>query len=251
MAEQGFRLDVRSNIAELTKNIDDLQKRHIPFVTAFALTKTAQDIKGAEVAVIAEVFDRPTRFTLNALYVKPATKQTLTSAVLFKEGFGSVPAWRYLGPQVEGGSRVKKSHERALERAGILKAEEFVVPGEGVNLDAFGNMRGGDITRILSALGANPDAHQNMTTRSRATKRGRARGTYFLLRGRAGAPDGIYHRKGMREIVPVMVFVRQPRYAKRFPFRQTALTTFQRNFARRFREGWQTYVVNQPVRRAA
>ena len=83
MAEQGFRLDVRSNIAELTKNIDDLQKRHIPFVTAFALTKTAQDIKGAEVAVIAEVFDRPTRFTLNALYVKPATKQTLTSAVLF------------------------------------------------------------------------------------------------------------------------------------------------------------------------
>ena len=94
-----------------------------PFAVAYGLTKTAQDIKAAEIDVMKDVFDRPIRFTLNALFEKPATKADLTAVVEFKEGFGSVPAWRYLGPQVAGGSRSTKSGERKLIDAGIMKKQ--------------------------------------------------------------------------------------------------------------------------------
>lgn len=247
----GFELNITSNIDHLMRRIDAVERDQVPFVTAYALTKTAQDIRTEEIAVMARVFDRPTRFTLNALFVKPATKTDLVAEVCFKDGFGSIPAWRYLGPQVEGGRRVKKSHERALERAGLLRAGEYVVPGRGVQLDANGNMRGADITRILSMLGANPDPMSNTTARSRRSRRGRQRGVYFLLRGASGAPDGIYHRTGGRQIIPVMMFVRAPTYTKRFPFFETARRVFQQRFAHHFREGWQRYVANGSTRRAA
>jgi hypothetical protein len=39
--------------------------------------------------------------------VKPANKRELRAVVAFKDGFGSVPAWRYLGPEVDGGPEVE------------------------------------------------------------------------------------------------------------------------------------------------
>lgn len=245
MAEFGLKIDVRHNMADFLGRLTELEREHVPFVTAYALTKTAQDIKRDEVEVMLKVFDRPTRFTLNSLFMKPATKRDLVAMVYFKEGFGSIPAWRYLGPQVEGGGRKKKSHERAFERAGILQSHEFIVPGKGVKLDAFGNMRGGEITRILSALGANPDPLSNSTSRSR--KRNARVRRYFVLRGHGQAPDGVYERKGTG-IVPVMVFVSAPRYEKRFPFFETARATYNRVFAGHFREGWRRYAKPRPRR---
>jgi hypothetical protein len=257
---QGFSISVKHDLDAFLRRLTDVEKQEVPFVTAYALTKTAQDIKDEEVKVMARVFDRPTRFTLNALFVKPATKQHLKSHVLFKEGFGSIPAWHYLGPQVEGGSRVKKSHERALERAGILKSSEFVVPGQGFPLDAQGNMPGGMLTRILSDVGANSDPLQNTTARSRKRNRRKNRGRYVVLRpggqsGLAGSnrnvAPGIYHRVGGNALKPVLMFVSPPQYRKRFPFYETAKAVFQQRFAMRFREGWQRYVVNSNQRKAA
>lgn len=235
----GFTLDVRSNVDTLLRRLGEIQNESVPFWTAYALTKTAEDIKDREVEVMAEVFDRPTRFTLNALYVKPASKRDLTAVVMFKEGFGSVPAWRYLGPQVMGGPRDKKSHERALERSGIISADEFCVPGRGVKLDSHGNMSGSLITRILSSLGANPDPHSNTTARSK--RRNPNRTNFFVLRAHGRAPDGVYESKGSRTLVPVLLFVRQPQYRARFPFYETARLIFAQNFARHFRDAVTRY----------
>lgn len=245
MAGEGFTIDVRDNINLLLRRLGEFQHDSVPFWTAYALTKTAEDIKVREVEVMAEVFDRPTRFTLNALYVKPATKRDLKAVVMFKEGFGSVPAWRYLGPQVMGGPRDKKSHERALERAGIIADDEFCVPGKGVKLDAHGNVPGSLITRMLSSLSANPDPQSNTTERSK--RRNPKRANFFVLRGHGRAPDGIYERKDGRRLVPTLIFVRQPRYDKRFPFHETAASVFRLRFAANFREA----VMRYPHRPAA
>lgn len=246
MAGEGFTIDVRSNVDMLLRRLGEYQHESAPFWTAYALTKTAEDIKASEIEVISEVFDRPTRFTLNSLYVKPATKRDLRATVMFKEGFGSVPAWRYLGPQVMGGPRDKKSHERALERAGIIADDEYCVPGKGVKLDAHGNVSGSLITRMLSSLGANPDPMSNTTERSK--RRNPKRGTFFVLRGHRSAPDGIYERRsGARALVATLIFVRQPRYDKRFPFHETAQQIFRLRFAANFREA----VMRYPHRPAA
>jgi hypothetical protein len=57
--------------------------------------------------------------------------------VRFKEFGGSgVPAWKYLAPEIDGDPRRRKSHELRLQGAGVLHANEYAVPGEGVALDA-------------------------------------------------------------------------------------------------------------------
>ena len=248
MAGAPFRIDISNNIDHLMRGLTDLERNKIPFVTAYALTKTAQDAKAAEVEVMAKVFDRPTRFTLNALYVQSATKADLTAMVRFKEGFGSVPAWRYLGPQVEGGPRRHKSFERALIRAGVMRSDEFAMPGLGASLDQHGNIKGGIITRVLSDIGANPDPQSNTTARSRKRNARRRSGRYIVLRN--GVKPGIYLRTGGRQIVPFLLFTRAPNYEKRFPFYETAQRVFRQRFAMHFRAGFRNFV-RRPVRRAA
>ncbi len=258
----GFTISVRHGFDALLAGVEARQK-DVEFWHVAALTATAQDVQAAEVAKASEVFDRPTRFTLNAFYIKPATRSEPVAEVRFKEGFGSIPAWRFLGPQVEGGGRVKKSHERALERAGILRPGEYVVPGRGVTLDANGNMKGGEITRILSQLGAAEHSagyDANATKKSLARAKRKGVGRYILLRPDLGDPrskvygrrahPGIYWRKGGREIVPVLIFVKPPRYTKRFPFYETARQVVQRRYAANFRAMMAKYPP-RPVRTAA
>lgn len=223
-------------------------------VTAYALTKTAQDIKAAEVASMQMVFDRPSRFTLNSLVVKVAKKNDLVAMVYPKDGFGSVPAWRFLGPQIEGGKRAHKAHEKRLIRAGHMKSDEYAVPGKGAKLDQYGNLSGSTIERILSQLQA---AEQfagykaNETSRSRGRNKRKKTGRYFVLRpdaagrARGSVAAGIYYRQGLREIVPVIMFVKAPSYRKRFPFYEIARDTFADKFVGRAREGFNRFVVSR------
>jgi hypothetical protein len=251
MAVQGFNLDVRADMARLTQNIAYFEQHEIPFVTAYALTKTAQDIRTEEYRVMEQVFDRPTRFTLNSLMVKTANKKNLQASVEFKEGFNSIPAWKYLGPQVEGGPRRHKSFESHLIRNGIMLPHEFAVPGAGAKRDAHGNIPGHEIVRILSQLGAAENAAgytMNMSGRSRKRAVRRAGGQYEVIRGSNRLKDGIYLRRNLRSLTPVLIFVGQPQYQKRYPFKVTAEQTYQRSFPRHFRAGWRNFVRRPSMR---
>lgn len=240
MAAAGYYIKVDST--DVRRALQSLPENEVPFVTALALTWTAQNIRDAEVATMQSVFDRPTRFTLNALQIIPATKQNLNAAVNFKQGFGGVPADRYLMPEVEGGPRHKKSFERALERAGILEFGEFVVPGRSMKLDSSGNIPGSELTRILSQLSASPDPMQNATGSTRSRRSRRRAGVYFVVRGKAIA-DGIYRRRGATKGIEQMIrFVGAPHYSPRFPFYEVAQSVFDLQFASNARAAWDRVV---------
>lgn len=243
----------RVETTDVMRALQNLAAEDAPIVTAYALTKTGQDIKDAEVETMKNVFDRPTKFTLNALYLKPATKRDLVAEVYFKEGFGSIPAWRYLGPQVEGGGRAHKSHEKRLIAAGHMRSNEFAVPGQGIKLDAFGNISGSTIEKILSQVqAAGGSGYQANATNSRRSKAKRKSGQYFVLRpgsnnvraNRNVAP-GIYFRSGMKGMVPVIMFVKPPRYQKRYPFYETAERVFNDRLLIRAQEGFERFVLSK------
>lgn len=230
--------DLQKLLRNLTRLSNDVQ-----FMRAYALTKTGQDIKEAELANMRDVFDRPTPFALNALQLSPATKTNLQAIVGFK-AFApkGTPGEKFLKAQVEGGPRAKKRHEKALERAGILRSSEYVVPSSAAPLDAYGNIKGSLITRILSDISANPDPLSNSTAKTRTRRWKRGGGQYFVMRGR-GAADGIYFRLGLRDIRPILLFVKAPTYVKRFDFYGIAARTFAARYEMRFREGYERYVL--------
>lgn len=246
-------IHIRVDTRDVMRALRRLSKEDAPIVTAYALTKTAQDIKAAEIAVMKSVFDRPSRFTLNALYMKPAKKRDLVAEVYFKEGFGSIPAWRYLGPQVEGGPRKHKAHEKRLIRAGHMKPGEYAVPGKGAKLDQYGNLSGSTIERVLSHLQAAEQfaGYQANATNSRRSKAKRRKsGTFFVLRQDRGSPrggvaPGIYLRQNLNQIVPVIMFVRAPHYKKRFPFYETARKVFNAKVIGHARDGFARFVTSR------
>lgn len=247
-------ITLRVDTSDVMRAIRQLRREDAPFVTAYALTQTAKDIKAAEIASMKSVFDRPSRFTLNAIYLKPATKNDLVAMVYFKDGFGSIPAWRYLGPQVEGGGRSHKAHEKRLIRAGHMKSDEFAVPGAGAKLDQYGNISGPTIEKILSHVQAAEQfaGYQANATNSRRSKAKRRKGgTYFVLRpdgngrARGNVAPGIYLRQKLNEIVPVIMFVKAPKYRKRFPFYETARQVFDARFTAHARDGFNRFVASR------
>ncbi len=236
-------IHIRVETGDVMRALRQLRKEDVPIVTAYALTKTAQDIKVAEVALMKGALDRPKPFTVNALFIVPATKRSLVALVSFKDPSGSAtPVWKYLAAQVESGKRVHKSHERKLIKAGYMKPEEFAVPGKGVKVDSYGNMTLSTIERIVGQLQGSPKATMGRKRRSAAVR-------YSVIRPDGGARGkivpGIYMHKGLHEIVPVIMFVRAPQYRKRLPWYETAHEVFKSRHVGHARDGFARFVTSR------
>ncbi len=251
-----MKVDIKfEGLRELQSKMTDLEKNQMPFALAKALTKTAQDVKEAEIKQMKSSLDRPTPYTLNSLYIKPATKRDLSSMVYFKDRSGvgkGNPAANFIQPQVEGGKRNLKRFESALRRIGVLPVGMYIAPGEACQLDAYGNIPGSFIVQILSYLRAFGEQgyRANITDKRKAAlKRGSKRKLgyeYFVSKGKGEwfgrqqhLPPGIYKRVDFAAgsaIKPIMMFVKEPSYTKRFPFFETAQKVIDRNLKNNFNE---------------
>jgi hypothetical protein len=233
-----MRLSVDLDISGAVKLTTAITNR-IPFAMAKALTLTATQAQTDIVQAMTQVFDRPTPYTLNLTYVIPATKDRLESLVQLKDSAAKgTPAIKFLDPEVFGGERNPKRGEKALQRLGALASGSFIAPGAGLKLDQYGNISAGTMTKILSAVQANPDYHQNVTQRSR--KRAIAAGRnleYFVGRSPSGARRlGVWERDG-RNLHPILIFVdRTPTYRERLKFYAIAQATYERVYQRLFDE---------------
>lgn len=218
--------------------------RQIDFAGIVALTRTAVEIKAAEQEEMRGVFDRPTPFTLNAIYVRGATKSNPEAAVGIKDDAtvlarASITPNRTLSAEIEGGGRHLKRFERLMQLSGFMPTGWYAVPGQFAKLDAYGNISRGQLIQILSQLRVNPtagfdrDIAIGRDKASQAKRRrafARAGGQFFSLpTGRGKLPPGIYQRRssalGHAAPRPVIVFVRSVSYRRRFDFHGVAART--------------------------
>lgn len=249
-----IKISVQHNIDQLVKNLET-QRKQIPFAAARALNDTAEKAKAAEVREVRDVFDRPTPNTLNAFYVKRATKQSLTAEIGIKDFAGKgVPASKYLLAEITGGSRRPKRFEVALRSAGVLPFGYRAVPGDAAKIDAYGNMQGSQIVQILSYFRAGREGGyiSNITDKRKAAlRKGSKRKIgfeYFVGRpGRGNLPLGIWQRfrfAGGTAIKPILIFVPSALYEATFDFvfvvRNTVNKEFNKAFAARLDEALRT-----------
>lgn len=207
-------------MAKLGSDVADDVRRRIGRAGIVAATRTALKVRKQLVDTMKHDFDQPTPYTLNSIYVVPATAQTKSAVVGIKDFAtkSSVPPALYLRAEVLGGDRKAKRSEVALRAMGILKADQFALPGTGAKIDRFGNMTRGQIVQILSQLKAFSEvgfaANETKRSRSRAKKRSR----YFVINRPDHLKPGVYRRDG-RTIKPVLIFTtKHPEYRERFPF---------------------------------
>lgn len=234
-----MQINVRSNTDEIVRQMRAWGSRELPFATARALTWTAKDVQVAEVAEMERVFDRPTRYTLRSVYIVPATKTKLSARAWIKgadaQSGGGLPAEKYLAPEIKGGPRSHKAFEKRLIRAGLMPSSMFAVPGERVPLDAYGNVRGSLVEKILSVLGAAEQfagytANQSVASRAKARRGGRLK-DYFVGRpGNGKGPLGVWERIKGGGTRPILIFVKAPNYKPRLDFHGVADRTANARF---------------------
>lgn len=215
--------------ADLLKN-----QKAVEIAAQRALLKTAQSIRDAEKVEMERVFDRPTKWTLGAMKIKVTNKFEIHVGVVDPDGYYKRAA-NYLGTQILGGSRRAKASEKALQHYGLMPQGWYSVPGAGAQIDRYGNISSGQIRQILSWFGAaerSAGSTQNMTADGRAKRR---KGTkknvgyeYFCVmpgRQKNLKQPGIYQRFFFghgKSIKPILIYVKQTNYSKRFDFEGTA-----------------------------
>lgn len=207
----------------------DFSDRRFAAAVATALTRTAGLVRDDVRRQMPSIFDRPTAYTMNSLFVRPATAQRLQADVWFKDDSATsrqgTPATKYLLPHVQGGERRTKRYERALQMAGHLPSGWLTVPGEFAKMDAHGNISHGQIIQILSqlriTLTAGHTRNMSFDARKQIAAQRRAGGRYFVIApgNKQGTTPGVYLREfAGRSIMPVLIFVQRSAYTPRFPF---------------------------------
>lgn len=247
-----INLNVRIDVRDVIRQLADIKDRQLPFATSLAINRTAQKVKEREQHEIRDVFDRPTPFIQNSIFIKPSNKLNLTAKVGVKDnGFGKgIPAIKPLEAEIVGGERRLKRYEVALRSIGVLPEGYFTVPGDGAEIDGYGNMKAGQIRQLLSYFRANRDVG-SISNSTDATRAKLARGTkkkagvsYFV--GKPGdAPLGIWRRSEMglfsgpsKPLMPILIFVQSARYEAVYDFDFVARQTIEREFDGQFIRAW-------------
>jgi len=158
----------------LGRQLSDLERTQLPYAASQAANKVAYEIRERWKVQAGRAFDRPTPLTTNAALYRKATKDKPYAEIYIRdEAFKGTPPAKYLLAEVEGGQRRRKGFERLLQSRGLLSPSQFAVMGRGARPNQYGNVPAGQVTRILSQLGAQRDKYQNQTETS-ASGAGRA-----------------------------------------------------------------------------
>lgn len=217
-------ITVRVDTNGIERRLQAIAREQVPFATALALTRTAQDVAKALADEMPRYLQQPTPFSLKAWAIERATKQTLAARVYAREAQG-----KYLKFQIEGGSRPPA---RKLQR----------LP-DGVSLDQYGNMPKGMLKQLIDIARNNRRLTVAGARRQVATmKRAGVSAALNLFYGDPGngRPVGIYKRvkQGDREVLVPLVLMptRNFKYSPRFPARQIVAKAARAAFPGRFRD---------------
>ena len=129
----GIRVDMKP----LTRGLNDLAQRQVPYARTLMLNDLARQAAKAENEGARETFDRPTPFTERAFTFTPAAKARPVSVVLAKDIQAS-----YLAPFGDEGD-----HRQ------VLGPKRGVLTPKAIPLNAYGNLPKGKI----AALKGRPD----------------------------------------------------------------------------------------------
>jgi len=229
-------IGVKHNINDTIRLLDDKFRKQVPFATAKTLTKMAQLGQKEVQAEMQREFDRPTPFTLRSVYMKRAEKHNLQAMVYIRNSAAakSKPLNETLKHEFSGGQRERKRLEYWLERAGLISANEFVVPGEGAKLDRYGNISRGQVQQVLSQLRAGPDPYAYKSNSTRSKRNVKASGGFFWSRG-GKFPRGAWMRNGA-SVKPILLVIKAPVYRQRINMNAIVSRVIDTRFEAEFRK---------------
>jgi len=256
-----IRISVKADFTDIQRMFARLDPAAIAKASAVALNKTAEQAKSEVNVSLPRIFDRPTPYTLGALRTINATQSSQKAEVTFQGAGGrGISAHKFLAAEATGGRRRDKASEKLLQAKGILPAGWHIAPGPAAQLDPYGNMKIGELLRILAffqTFTSARGARSNLSAERAAKRKKGTRKTYgyeyFAMRpgekwpsGRAAQP-GIYKRTfigtgarggSLTAIDLMLTFIRPASYTPRLQFIETIQRVVARDMAGNFKDAF-------------
>jgi len=237
-------LAVQSNADDVLRRVLS-SKVNLEKVVRYALSDTVDDLLLVEKMEMKRAFDNPRPYTVNSLFGKyPSSRGVgVINAGIAAREFGAkgTPAYKYLLPNIDGRPRRLKRSEKGLQAIGVLPAGSFTVQGKNFPKDAYGDIPGGQYTRMLAELGvvSNSGAGLAALTGSKAAAKPRKNKNtqFFVMRRKDGRAFAVAENRGTAKTI-MLVFTSTPKYQKRYDFygigKATILERYPKHFSRIF-----------------
>lgn len=214
--------------------------RQVNYAASRALNTTAYAINSKLKDEMSSTFKGgATAFTLRAFSVTKANKATLSASVDLRTDApsGGTTYAKALAHLFTGGQRKYKKLEGWLRGRGLMPAGLTVVPGTGMPLDGYGNMRRAALTEMMGVIGAQL-ANLRVYRRTGAGKAQKATGYFVVLPGdKSKKHPGIYKRietGTSSALKPMVLYINPANYRRLIDLErlgmQVVSTTFQPAF---------------------
>ena len=212
-----MRIDIRSDVKELTKSLNRIQRKQIPFATSRALNTLAFDVRKTLQDGLDIFLDLPTPYTKRGVQVEKSTKKDLVVEIGFRsktfgKGQGEATQASYMKRQIEGG--IRRPNKRAVP----------VPIKKNIRLNRYGSLTRNKVKNFLA------DKDKYFSGKPKGEK-GKGTGEGIWQRMPANSK-----RKKNRGGKIRMVISWNPKadYKARFPFKRIVQTTIKTNFRKRF-----------------
>lgn len=198
--------------------------RKMEDVIRYAVNDTVDDMIIGQRIEMRRVFDNPRPYTLNALFGRKASRSggSTRAGIAFREFSGSTgtPAYKYLMPNINGGERRYKRSEKALQGINALPSGKMTVMGKNFQRDQYGDITGGQYTRMLAELGVSVNGMAGPSRMKGVRETGSKK--FFAMPHKGGRrgdgnPMAIAERRG-KEIVIMLVLTGSFTYKPRYDF---------------------------------
>lgn len=214
-----LKISVKADLSKLIRKFQVVESQ-AKFATALALTRTAQGVAADLAADLPRIFKSVAPFTKRAFYISKATKSNLTATVGIKQKQA-----QYLYREIVGGAR-DPAIEKLLGR--ILPSGYFVVPTSFSKLTANRKVSIAWVRKIADQLAG------TATAQAKVRKKRGAANVPFIVAGDAKLHPGIYQKVNAQGIAPLLLFVKRPKYSRRYDFKGTAKRFARARFADEF-----------------
>ncbi|PCJ17474.1 MAG: hypothetical protein COB02_13725 [Candidatus Cloacimonadota bacterium] len=197
--------NISSNIDEIEKYLNDIQKKRLPAIVIKSLNKTGLGLTRELSKKSIDQLENPTKFTQNAFKYYRAKRKLMVATVYIMD-----KQTAYLHYQIRGGKRSAKN-------------KVIITPNKiSTKLNSHGNIK-----RSKGKSGVLSKAHQEGTKFFTGTPIGKHHGEYY----------GVYRRMGTkknRKLRVELSYRHQVKYKKKFAFDDICLKyakgIFQNNF---------------------
>lgn len=241
-------IQVKVNTDQARKQIKGIRDQ-VPFATRLTLNQLARTSKKKTEDEINRKIDRPTRFTLRSIQATKATSRTMTATVKVKDkvrpdGRSEAKILGHLFGDFAG-SRQIKAFENLMRSRGILPNGKFIVPGEKMPLDSFGNMRRSALRKVINGLRGtriNRDQVSTLAPGIWLRKIGRGKkGTqqYFVVHRQIDKLSSGERGKKLRPPEPWILFVDRPRYRRLFNMKTIAQRVIVSDLDKEFEKNYE------------